>query len=178
MSERIRLRSRRGLRDLYRFPVDDDALGNALFGELLAALARGPMAPSMLTLWDHEVALFDLPSVLSLRQPLREQVVAGLAGQPGAVAAALIGRFNLRVGPNPEPQPYALVFIEWPDNRWWTAWQPLDAARQPIGDGPRVRRAVDGWPRPGGVGGWYAACRRMGIKLTLTPTGQDGGWVH
>ena len=91
MSERIRIRSRRGLRDLYRFPVDDDALGNAVFGEVLASLARGPMPPAMITLWEHEVTLFDLPSVLSLSSPMREQVIAGLAGQPGALCAAMVG---------------------------------------------------------------------------------------
>ena len=178
MSERIKLRSRRGGRDPYRFPVHDDALGNALFGELLAALARGPTPPSMLTLLEHEVLLFELPSVLALRPPLRERVVAGLAGQPGAVAASLVGRFNLRVGPDPQPVPHALVYLEWPDNRWWTAWQPIDTGSQPLGDGPKIRRAVDGWPRPGGVGGWFAACRRMGIQLKLTPLGQDPDWVH
>lgn len=180
MSERVRIRSRRGLRDPYRFPTDDDALGNAIFGEVLASLARGPMPPAMVTLFEHEVVLFDLPTVLSLRSPQREHVIAGLAGQPDAICAAMIGRFNLRVGPNPTPTPHALVFLEWPDNRWWTAWQPLDPQRQPVGDAPLIRRAVDGWPRPGGIGGWYAACRRMGIRLTLTPTapGPERGWVH
>ena len=118
----------------------------------------------MITLWEHEVTLFDLPSVLSLSSPMREQVIAGLAGQPGALCAAMVGRFNLRVGPNPTPVPHALVYLEWQDNRWWTAWQPLDAER---------RFFVE--PKLQGRGIEERFCR---IRLTLTPSGRESGWVH
>lgn len=178
MAETVRLRSRRGVRDPYRFPVGDDALGRALFSTVLASAARGPMAPAMVTLWEREVAWFDLSAVLSQPPPLRERMVAALACQPDAREAALVGVLNLRFGRQGPPTPCAVVYLEWPDNRWWTAWQPVDAQYGPMTEAPTIRRAVDGCPRPGGVGGWFSLCRRLGLRLTLRPIERREGWVH
>lgn len=173
--ERIRLRTRKGFRDPYRLPNDDDALGRALFADLLASQVEQGRPPAMFTLFEREYAWFDLSSVIRTPQPHRDRMIAALAGQPEARSAAMLGMINLRFGREHPGTPCAVVYLEWPDNRWWTAWQPVDADRRPIGDGPTVRRAIDGHPRPGGVGGWFSACRRLGLKLTLTPVPQPRG---
>ena len=69
----------------------------------------------------------------------------------------------------PQPALAVVVYAEWPDNRWWTAWQFIDRERQVLGEEPEIRRAVDGWPRPGGMGGWFAYARRTGVRLRLQP---------
>ncbi len=178
MSERVRLRARKGNRDPYRLPMGDDALGRALFAELLASQVSESRPPALISLGERDFSWFDLGSVLRSPQPHRERMVAALAGQPGAQAAAILGVVNLRFGRDDPGKPCAVVYLEWPDNRWWTAWQPVDAERRPLGDGPTVRRAVDGHPRPGGVGGWFSMCRRLGLKLTLTPVQAREGWVN
>ncbi len=176
--ERFRLRARRGNRDPYRLPLGDDALGRAIFAELLASQVAQARPPAMITLFEREFAWFDLSNVLASTPPHRERMLAALAGQPGSEAAAILGVVNLRFGRGDPGTPCAVVYVEWPDNRWWTAWQPVDAERRPVGDAPTVRRAVDGHPRPGGVGTWYATCRRLGLKLTLTPVQTREGWVN
>ena len=80
---------------------------------------------------------------------------------------AVLGAFRFR-GQGPLNGAWVVsVFIEWPDNRWWTAWQPLGPTRALVGDAPQVRCALDGSPRPGGVGGWFALGRRKGLKLRV-----------
>lgn len=178
MDGRVRLRARKGSRDPYRFPSGDDALGRALFADLLRAQAEGAQPPAMVVVWEREVALFGLAPALAEPQPHRERLISALAGQPEVQAAAMLGVVNLRFGRGDPGSPCAVVYLEFPDNRWWTAWQPVDEHRQPRGDGPTVRRAVDGHPRPGGVGGWFAMCRRLGLRLTLTPVVAREGWVN
>lgn len=166
----VRLRSHRALRDPARLPLDDDdALGAALFARLAGALVRGRPRPVLLTLWDEEVAQYDLPGVFALPPPDRGPLIAAMAGQPEARAAAMVGVLELNFARMPRPMAAATVFLEWPDNRWWTAWQILDTAGRPVGEGPVIRRAVDGSPRPGGMGGWFSTCRRLGLKLNLEP---------
>lgn len=178
MSDRVRLRSRKASRDPYRFPVGDDALGRALFAELLAMQVSERRPPTLYALWEREVSWYELGPALAAPPPQRERLIAALAGQPEVTAAAISGIVNLRFGRADPGTSCAVVYLEWPDNRWWTAWQPVDAERRPLGDGPTVRRAVDGAPRPGGVGGWFAMCRRLGLKLTLTPVQPREGWVN
>jgi hypothetical protein len=80
----------------------------------------------------------------------------------------------VRAGRTPQPVRALVVYLEWPDNRWWTAWQALDADGAPVGDEPQVRRAVEGYPRPGGMGGWFARARREGLRLNLEPVHRPG----
>jgi hypothetical protein len=103
-------------------------------------------------------------------------MMAAIGGQTEASCSALVGVFKVRFGRMPQPQRAVICFIEWPDNRWWTCWQLLDSDRKLVGDAPVVRRAVDGWPRPNGVGGWFSMVRRTGLKLRLVPG--DGAAVH
>lgn len=168
----VRVRARRADRDLSRFPADDDALGMGLYAMVTDALARGIPAPALVTLWDAELNLYDLRPVLQASWPEREHLLAALAAQHESSCAALIGVLQVSRGRGASAQRAAVVYLEWPDNRWWTAWSPLDAERQPVLGEPLVRRAVDGAPRPGGVGGWYALSRRLGLKL------RSDEWVH
>lgn len=154
-----------------RFPAEDDALGKQLSVLVAGALARGLPRPAILVLRAEQVDWFDAVPLMQGEPVHRHRMIAAIAGQEGVEAVALLGTFRVRAGRGqpgrPPPQQRALLsFIEWPDNRWWASWRMLGEDRQPISDAPIVRAAVDGWPRPGGVGGWFALARRR--KLTLT----------
>ena len=100
-------------------------------------------------------------------------MLAAFAGQEGLDCVALVGVLQVRMEGMQQPGQALSTFIEWPDNRWWAAWQFIDPKRSLLGEGPVVRRAEDGWPRPGGVGGWFAMARRTGARLVVEP--QPGG---
>lgn len=181
MSE-ARLRIRHAPRDPARYPRADDELGLALFDRVVEAVNRGQPRrvaprPSLAVLGPELVDWYDVTEVLRLGAPRGPLLMSALAGQPEGECAALLGVFNLRRGARTAGRA-AVAYLEWPDNRWWTAWQPLDHDGALIGEAPAIRRAVDGWPRPGGVGGWFATVRRLGIKPRIEMQPPADGWVH
>jgi hypothetical protein len=164
MSGQIRLKVAQAPRDPERFPLEDDEeLGISLFGMLAAGLERGLPGPALLCLRDGEVQQFSLAPVLRLAPAHRERLVAAMAGQPGALCGAYVGPITVQ----PAQRRLALVYLEWPDNRWWLAQQPLDEGHRLVGEAPELLRAVDGAPKPQGIGGWYARCRRENLSLVL-----------
>ena len=170
-----RLKGIVGPRDLEKFPKDDDALGMNLFRTVEKALSRGRPAPAAFVLFDGQIDRFSLRSFGDISFRSQQQVLGAMAGQDSVECIALLGAFRFR-GRGPLNGAWvASVFIEWPDNRWWTAWQPLGPNKTLIGESPQVRSALDGSPRPGGVGGWFALGRRKGLKLRVQ---REGTPVH
>jgi hypothetical protein len=176
MTTPFQLRVQVGARDLDRFPEADEALGESLFAMLVSVLDRGLPRPSMMVFRPDQIDRFDVVPVLKSEAPHRERMMAAIGGQAESSCAALVGVFRVRFGPMRQPQRAIICYLEWPDNRWWTCWQLVDEQRALIGEEPIVRRAVDGWPRPGGVGGWYAMVRRTGLRLRMMPS--EGAAVH
>ena len=170
MSTPFQLRVHVGARDLERFPEEDDALGESLFNMLSGMLSRGLPRPSLMVFREEQVDRFDVVPILKSLPPHRQRMMAAIGGQAEASCSALVGVFKVRFGRMREPRRAIICFLEWPDNRWWTCWQLVDEDRQLVGEGPIIRRAVDGWPRPGGVGGWYSIVRRTGLKLRMMPS--------
>jgi len=176
MAEPFQLRVHVGTRDLDRFPEEDEALGEGLFAMLAGVLERGLPRPSMMVFRPDQIDRFDVVPVLKSPPPHRQRMMAAIGGQAASSCTAMVGVFKVRFGSMKTPQRAIICYLEWPDNRWWTCWQLVDEQRALVGEAPIVRRAVDGWPRPGGVGGWYAMARRTGLKLRLVPS--DGAAVH
>jgi len=135
-----------------------------MWSTLAAAVAQGRPRPSLLVLWPEKIEQIDLHAIEAHDRPA--QLLAALAGRPDAACAAVAGVMALLRG-RAAPVPAAAIYIEWPDNRWWSAFCPLVAEGAP--GAPLIRRAVDGAPRPGGVGGWFARARREGLRLHLQP---------
>lgn len=162
-----RLRGHSGPRDLDVFPTNDARLGRALFSKVAAALEKGRPAPVAFVLHRERVDRFSLGGVANTSAATQKRVLAAMAGQEGVECVAVLGAFRFRGSGPMNGQWVASVFIEWPDNRWWTGWQPIAPNRSLVGEGPQVRYAADGSPRPGGVGGWFALSRRLGLKLRL-----------
>ena len=154
-------------RDMGRYPRDDEALGLSLFGMVRQALDRGRPAPVVFLFGRDTVDRFPFKDILKHKGRARRRLLGAIAGSDGVECMATLGAFRFRGRGPLDGQWVVSVFIEWPDNRWWTAWQPIGPSGQLIGDGPQVRLASDGSPRPGGVGGWFAHARRNNLSLKI-----------
>lgn len=175
----IRLQVRSGARDPLRFPQDDDALGESLFDLFSEALEQGLPRPALLVFRPEQVEQIDALPIMRLPPPLGMRLMSAAAGQDGVDCVALVAALTVRTGPRTGARA-AVVYLEWPDNRWWSCWQPMDDRRELLGDEPAVRRAVEGWPKPGGLGGWFAMARRLGLRLQVRPVDQTeaGETIH
>ena len=163
----LHLRGSATPRNLEEYPREDDILGAKLFEMVAGALSRGRPAPALFLFSESSVDRFPLRSLSQRPHRSRQRLLGALAGQDGVECMAMLGAFRFR-GKGPLNGAWVVsVFIEWPDNRWWTAWQPLGPRGSLIGDKPQVRTALDGSPRPGGMGGWFALARRTGVHLRV-----------
>ena len=174
MAPRIQLRVHTGPRDLAHLPEDDDALGDAIFQKVRAATQKGLPRPAVLVIDATQVRQYDAIPLLRRVRADQGRLLAAVGGQADAECTALAGTLTVRAGSRSDSVRALVVYLEWPDNRWWTAWQLLDAGGKPVGDAPRVRRAVDGAPRPRGMGGWFARSRREGLRLRMEPIPRAG----
>ncbi len=157
-------------RDPERFPPDDEGLGDRLTALVAGALARGVPPPALFVFRPERVEILDLRPVLQGGHPL-DLFIAAAAGQEAVDAVALLAVLDLK-DPERSVGRAGAVFIEWPDNRWWHAYQLLNRANAPLDDMPHVvRRAVDGLPRPSGLGGWFSRARYFGLRLMVEPPG-------
>ena len=124
--------------------------------------------PAALVLRGELVELVDLRPILASGLSVH-RFLAALAGQPAVEALALLAVVDLREGGRPLGHT-GVVFIEWPDNRWWHGYHLLSGAFKPLDDVPMVtRRATDGLPRPEGLGGWFSRARFQRLRLDLSP---------
>lgn len=171
---RLQLRVHTGRRDPAQLPADDDALGEALFARVVTAAGKGLPRPAVLVLEAEQIRQYDAVPLLKRAAADRGRLLAAVCGQSIAECTAFAGTLTVRAGRAAQPLRALVVYVEWPDNRWWTAWQFLDEDGAPVGDAPQIRRAVDGYPRPGGMGGWFARARRESLRLNLEPVPRPG----
>jgi hypothetical protein len=179
MPDRLPIRLRRAPRDPDRFPADDpDTLGRALWERLIEALGKGRARPALVVFQPDQVEQFDLSMLLKVGGAAAPRLVAALAAridgerQTAVECAGVVGTLRLR-RPGREPAAAGVVFLEWPDGAWWTAHAPLAAEGGVQWPEPAVRSAVDGWPRPGGLGGWFARARRERLVIHLSPRTEE-----
>lgn len=164
------LRLRIGVEALPAGAEDDASLGRALLGRVEAALDRGLPPPAAVAVLRGQLWWYDLAPAVHERHDLH-RLVSAIAGQEGVAAVGMVGVFRVRRGPRELPQG-AVAFLEWPDCRWWAGLRPLDQGR-PRQDLPALERsAEEGYPRPGGLGGWWSRSRREGLRLQARPDSQ------
>jgi hypothetical protein len=169
MRPTIQLQRSRALRDIEEFPSADSELGAAFWKKLVDSLGRGRPKPAFLLVLPDAIESVPAAQVTAHGPLASLRISAALAGEPGAEALGLAGAVSVKTRRDGEPAPALLVFFERPDNRWWLAWSPLDEGGQVRWASPEVRAAVDGWPRPRGLGGWFSLSRREGLRLERAP---------
>ena len=151
-----------------RFPRDEAALGQSMFELVKGALEKGLPRPALFVLFPEQIDRFDLAPLMAKPRPERDRMIGAIAGQSDVECVALLGVLQVKRPQQGLTARGAVTFIEWPDNRWWTAWLPLGEDAQPTTPQPEIRSAVEGFPRPGGVGGWFSLARRTGLRLHMT----------
>ncbi len=143
---------------------DDDALGLALWGRLCAAIPHGMPRPALFTFFPEVAQIVDLPPVLAAGGDVH-RAIAAFASQPEAEAIAAAG-VMVRRRQGRVVGRAAMVFLEWPDGRWWACAHPLDGEGQFVAQVPDdLQRAVDGAPKPAGLGAWFRRARFEGLSL-------------
>jgi hypothetical protein len=153
-------------RDPEAFPREDDALGERIAELVRTTLRRGVPPPAVLVLRPERVDLVDLRAILVAGLSVH-RFISAAAGQDEVEAVALLAVVDQRDAGRPLGHT-GMVFLEWPDNRWWQGYHLLSEAFKPLDDMPMVlRRAVDGQPRPDGFGGWFSRARFERLKLQL-----------
>jgi hypothetical protein len=172
----IKMRIGGAERDPERYPLDDDALGRALLGRVEVVLAKGIPRPTVLAFTADQVWWYDLGPAVKMKADIH-RLIAAIAGQDEIDCVAVVGVLKVRVSRG-KHFPGAVAFLEWPDGRWWSSMQPLRSVGQrklePVPQAEVIERnAVDGWPRPGGLGGWWSRARREGLKLRVQRTGDQ-----
>lgn len=151
------------------------SLGEAL-QSLAAETAEQDATTRMLVVRPRSVDLID-PTPLHAAGVSTPQGLVGMAHSQtrhGAVEAlGLVGRAQR--GPSGPPE--ALLFLEWPDLRWWWWRAPMAAGRVQRAHAI-VRDARWGDPMPDGLGRWWTRARKTGAvqPVSLEPIGVGG--VH
>jgi hypothetical protein len=165
VKNRIRLRVRTVGRHP-EFPTEDDAFGERLWSLLTARIDKGPPRPSAVMARADVVHIVDLAPLVE-EPRLAHQRVAGLCAVEGLESLALVGALFRRRRSGPVER-FAVVFVEWPDGRWWLKQQRLGQDGRPVpGFDDEVQRAVDGVARPGGLGGWFSRARFEGMATSF-----------
>jgi hypothetical protein len=174
----IRVRVGARERRFDEFPRDDDALGERLAEMVRGTLVRGVPPPAIVVLRPERVELLDLRVILDAGLSVH-RFIAAAAGQEGVEAIALLAVVDLHEAGRAIGHT-GLVFLEWPDNRWWQGYHLLGHTFKPLDDMPLVqRRAVDGLARPAGLGGWFSRARfeRLSLHVSSEP-GESQPLVH
>ena len=148
---------------------DEDQLGERLSALVQENLPRNG-APSVgLVVRRDRVILVPLKPVVDAKWRVG-WLLGGLArwdegGVPEAVG--IMGQIKVRRSGQGPWIPLVVVFIEWPDGRWWQWRALLDSDGAVIPDTTNVARAVDGLARPSGLGGWWTLSRTRKPNLKL-----------
>jgi hypothetical protein len=161
----LRLRVHTGARPDLR---SDRDLGDHLVDTVRKAFPRAPSAA--VAVRPDRIEFIPLhPLIEQSRSPLH--FLAGLT-TTGVEAVGLVGAFRYRPAREAPFSPIAMVFVEWTDCRWWQ-WRSLVADNALVPDTDTFGAAVDGDPKPGGLGGWWSFARRTGLVLQHRPIGES-----
>ena len=157
-------------------PMDDEALGEHLVEQVRRAIPKRQAGPALVLVRAERAEVMAAKSLSApgLPRPVDGMGLFTRAQFPDGKhvrAIGLMGVFGYRARPTDTPVPTPLVFLEWEDGRWWQ-WRalmdPTDNALRT--ETETVLRAVDGIPRPRGLGGWWTRGRVLGGRPVFTRT--------
>ncbi|MCB9685065.1 MAG: hypothetical protein H6738_07420 [Alphaproteobacteria bacterium] len=152
--------------------TDDEHLGTWLSTLVRDAVEKGRAGPVAIVVRGEHVDLVALhpggePPPMGTHGFL-SGLTASTRDGDRAEAVGVVGRFVARRGPNDRAgSPVALVFLEWPDCRWWFWKMVLDAEGRPLPDGEQVTSAAAGDAMPAGLGRWWSTQRRTGVVVSF-----------
>ena len=162
---------------------DEEAEGRHLVTVMKSALGRGGAPPVALMLRGDGVHLLPLGPIAKQGLPV-QRFVAGLTrstmdDQPLVEAVGIMGVVGVRQRHGGPRVPMAVVFLEWPDNRWWCYRALMEADTPTIRDeSETVSSAVEGDSLPAGFGRWWSLARRAGLRVNLSRFPEENDLVH
>ena len=157
----------------------DDDLGRDVVALVRNALSRGSAPGSALVIRNGRLDIIPMGPLVQKKVHIGA-FLAGLSRSEltdsGVVlAVGVMGRFRWRYTPEKPQVPVVMVFIEWPDGRWWHWRAVIDQDNQSIReDTATMHRAEDGLPKPRSLGGWWSLGRRRNLRVKLAPRKKEG----
>ena len=169
--ESLRLRISHAPR-LPTFPLDDEALGAELWRELTVRRQRGEPRPTLFVFSADEAQIVDLAPILARGGDVHRGI-SSFAAIEGASALAATGTMTRAVKGRITGR-FAVAFIEWADGRWWCCTRALESGGMQVADAEdEISRAIDGAPRPAGLGSWFGRMRFEGLTISLKRQEED-----
>ena len=154
--------------------ASDDATGRNMSALVRNALARGRAPGSAVVLRGGRIDIIPMGPLIRNRVHIGA-FLGGLTRSEMADAGrvdvvGIIGRFKWRRNNEGPGLSVAMVFLEWPDGRWWH-WRAIidEEGEAVLPDTETVHRAEDGLPKPRSLGGWWSLGRRRKLNVTLSP---------
>lgn len=173
------------VRDLPAWPSDDDgAVGRELVSLVEGAVARGGAPPAAVVLRPERTELVLLTPAVGAAVPFH-RFMAGLtrsavADASAAEAVGFIGTVRSVADERPGSEtPMAVVFVEWPDCRWWFWRAALAEGGRGLRPGSEiVISATDGDRMPDRLGRWWSLGRRLGLTVSLEREPKTQQWEN
>lgn len=147
--------------------ASDDAIGETLVGRVRRALMHGEAPSAAVIVRPERLDVIGLGPIVEqdlgvgrflstlTRSRTREPV-------GDVLAVGIVGTVRLAPPTGGERVPLALVFLEWPDCRWWEWKALLDPTDGHLLEQTETRlRAVDGDAMPPGLGRWWSTGRHL-----------------
>jgi len=163
-----------GGRDPAIFPPEM-ADGLRIHARLTALLSKGRPRPTFLAIHAGQVEQFDVIDPTATSPEAVNRTFSAIAGRQGVECVALAGVLRANAGKG-KAEARVVTFVEWADNRWWMIHQGFGPDNELLAVPTLI--AEDGWPRPSGLGGWFSAARRSGLRLHLESTQGAAPLVH
>ena len=144
----------------------DDELGQYLVGRVKEALERGSAPPSALLVRPERLDCLGLAPVVQAGMNVGRFVstlTRSRTVEPTGevLAVGVLGTVQTRPPGGGEQVPMVVVFLEWPDCRWWQWKALLGPSGELLGATQTLNRAVDGDAMPHGLGRWWSTGRKL-----------------
>lgn len=162
------------MQTLYRRSAvgDDDQTGRELVELVRNALQRGRAPGAAVVFRENRMDIIPFGPLVRAKVHIGTFIAALTRAEVDDAAppqcVGIVGRFNWKHKGKGTGVPVAMVFLEWPDGRWWHWRAALSTeGAEILEDTVIVHRAVDGYPKPNTLGGWWSLGRRRRLNIQL-----------
>jgi hypothetical protein len=157
-----------------KWPDDDDDIGRELTALVRNAVTKGRAPGSVVVFRAGRLDIIPMGPLIQNRVHMGA-FIGGMTRsrleEAGSVdIVGVMGRFRWRPNGKDEGVAVAMVFLEWPDGRWWHWRAVIDPAAGGLREHSELlHRAEEGLPKPRSLGGWWSLGRRRSLSVQLSP---------
>lgn len=168
------------MQTLYRRSAigDDDQTGREMVALVRNALQRGRAPGAAIVFREDRLDIMPFGPLVRAKVHIGTFIAsltrATIDEGSEAQCVGVVGRFNWKHHGKGPGVPVAMVFLEWPDGRWWHWRAAVDVSGNEIlEDTDILHRAIDGYPKPNTLGGWWSLGRRRRLNVHLNRKQND-----